>query len=87
MLEAMAMAKPVISTRTGALPGEIDVEKEGCGILVPPNDPAALARAMKTISDDPERAEAMGKAGRRLCENRYNIERYAADLHRFFENL
>ena len=87
LLEAMALGRPVIVTRTGAVPGEIDVEKEGCGLLVPPNDPAALARAMSAILENPARAEAMGQAGRRLCETRYNIVRFGDDLHRFFETL
>ena len=38
LLEVMAMARPVILTRTGALPTEIDVEKAGCGLHVPPED-------------------------------------------------
>ena len=87
LLEAMALARPVIVTQTGALASEIDVEKEGCGLAVPPNDPAAVVRAMKIISDDPARAKAMGLAGRRLCASRYDINRYAADLHQFFESL
>jgi hypothetical protein len=87
LLEAMALGRPVIATRTGALPGEIDVEKEGCGIWVPANDPDALAKAMEEIRTDPVRAEKMGRAGRRLCEERYNMDRYAVDLHRFFETL
>ena len=87
LLEAMAMARPVIVTRTGAVPTEIDVERAGCGLHVPPNDPAALATAIKTLADDPVRAKAMGEAGRRLVETRYNIQRYADDLHNFFELL
>lgn len=87
ILEAMALARPVIVTRTGALPGEIDVEQAGCGLFVPPNDPAALAAAIQYIAADPARAAAMGQAGRRLCEARYNIGRYARDLHEFFESL
>jgi glycosyltransferase involved in cell wall biosynthesis len=87
LLEVMAMARPVILTRTGALPSEIDVEREGCGLHVPPEDPDALARAIKTLASDPQRAKAMGERGRRLVETRYHIQRYADDLHHFFESL
>ena len=87
LLEAMAMARPVIVTRTGALPTEIDVEKAGCGLHVPPEDPAALAEAIKAMAGDPRRAQAMGEQGRRLAEGHYNVARYAAALHRFFESL
>jgi glycosyltransferase involved in cell wall biosynthesis len=87
LIEAMAMGRPVIVTRTGALPTEIDVEKVGCGLHVPPEDPAALAGAIQTLADDPERASAMGEAGRHLVETHYNIQRYSDGLHTFFESL
>jgi glycosyltransferase involved in cell wall biosynthesis len=81
------MARPVILTRTGALPTEIDVEKAGCGFFVPPEDPVALAEAIEALGNDPKRAEAMGQKGRELVERYYNIERFANDLHKFFESL
>lgn len=87
LLEAMALARPVIVTRTGALADELDVEKEGCGLHIPPGDGKALANAMRTLAENPAQAEAMGKAGRRLCETHYNIDRYASELHQFFEAL
>ena len=87
IIEVLAMARPIIMTNTGALPTEINVEKEGCGILVPPDDPEALAKAIEEVGNDPQKAEAMGKKGRQLAERYYNIERYAADLHAFFESL
>ena len=87
MIEAMALARPVIVTRTGALASEIDVEKERCGIHVPPNDPASLAAAMKWIIENPSKAQDMGRAGRKLCEKRYNLERFGTDLHGFFSKL
>lgn len=87
LIEALAMSQPIIITRTGALADEINVEREGCGFEIPPNDPAALATAMEAIMSDRSRAEAMGRASRKLCESHYNITRYADELHRFFESL
>jgi len=87
LIEAMAMARPVIVTRTGALPTEIDVEKVGCGLTVSPENPHLLAQAIEEIATNRIRAAAMGQRGRELCDVRYNIVRYAADLHRFFETL
>jgi glycosyltransferase involved in cell wall biosynthesis len=87
LIEAMAMAQPIILTRTGTLPAEIDIEKEGCGLFVPPNDPAALADAMRMLFENRAQAEAMGRASRRICERRYDINFYAANLHAFFESL
>jgi glycosyltransferase involved in cell wall biosynthesis len=87
LLEAMAMAQPVILTRTGAVPTEIDVEKVGCGLFVPPSDPEALSQAVKALARDPERARQMGLRGRELVESYYNMERFGRDLHQFFESL
>jgi glycosyltransferase involved in cell wall biosynthesis len=87
LIEAMAMGRPVIVTRTGALPVELDVEKAGCGLHVPAGDSQALAAAIETLAAQPERARIMGETGRRLCEKHYNSERYGRDLHAFFESL
>ena len=87
IVEVLAMARPVIVTRTGALPTEIDVEKASCKIFVPPENPDALAEAIDFLVDNPDTAEAMGQKGRELAERYYNIERYARDLHMFFKTL
>ncbi len=87
LIEAMAMARPVIVTRTGALPTELDVASAGCGLHVPANDPAALARAIDTLACDPALADRMGRTGRELVARHYNIQRYADELHRFFAAL
>ena len=61
-LEAMARAKPVIGCRVGGVP-EVVVDGE-TGLLVPPEDPHALAEAiLRLLRDDPLR-ERLGKAGR-----------------------
>jgi glycosyltransferase involved in cell wall biosynthesis len=87
LIEAMSIARPVIVTRTGALPSEIDVERAGCGLHVPPEDPVALGEAIEALASDRKRAEAMGKKGRQLAESKYNINRYAVELHQFLESL
>lgn len=57
--EAMACGVPVVSTTGGALP-----EVAGdAAMLVPPKDPEALAGAIEELLDNPERANALGKAG------------------------
>jgi glycosyltransferase involved in cell wall biosynthesis len=86
-IEAMAMARPVIVTRTGAMPCILDLEQRHCGLAVPPQNPEALAEAMRFMVENPSKAAEMGAAGRRHCESYFNIERYAADLHALFESL
>src|SRR6478672_2614847 len=83
LVEVMAMARPVIITRTPALAAEIDVEGVGWGLFVPMEDPGALSEAIDFLGDNPSQAEEMGRRGRRLAERHYNMERYARDLHKF----
>ncbi|MDH5671537.1 MAG: glycosyltransferase family 4 protein [Myxococcales bacterium] len=74
--EAMACEVPVVSTLAGALP-EV-VGKDGCcGLLVPPADGKALARAIATLLDDPERGRRMGKAGRERVLEHFTWRRAA----------
>lgn len=69
LLEAMAMRRPIASTAVGAIP---DVLAEGReGLLTPPGDPQALARALERLILDPGLRRAMGAAGRRTVAARY----------------
>jgi glycosyltransferase involved in cell wall biosynthesis len=74
-LEAMARAVPVVASRVSALP-EIVAEGQ-TGLLVPPDDPGALADALATLLGDPARARALGQAGRRRLESEFSVERMA----------
>jgi len=61
-LEAMASRLPVVATD---VPGHRDVVTHGeTGLLVPPEDDKALAEAIESLLDDPERRARMGRAGR-----------------------
>jgi glycosyltransferase involved in cell wall biosynthesis len=57
--EAMACGVPVVSTTGGALPEVVG----DAGVLVPPRDPAALARAMADLLDHPQWAAKLGRLG------------------------
>lgn len=69
-LEANACGTPVIGARAGGVPDAI-VDGE-TGLLVPPDDPEALARAILELLGNPERALAMGNAGRQRVEADFN---------------
>jgi len=75
LLEAMLSARPVVATAVSSIP-EIVVDGE-TGLLVPPDDPAALAAAVSDLLDDPARASAMGEAGRARALTEFSVERMA----------
>ncbi len=62
LLEACACALPIVATAVGGN-GEI-VADGATGLIVPPEDPEALATGLQTLLDDPQHAAAMGDAGR-----------------------
>ncbi len=71
IMESMAVGKPMVATRVGGNP-EL-VEDGVTGLVVPPADSAALADAVGALLDDPARAMAMGKAARRVAEERFSV--------------
>lgn len=72
VLEAMAVGRAVVATRVGGVP---DVVVDGeTGLLVPPGDPAALARAIADLLSDASRRAAMGAAARRRVEALFSVE-------------
>jgi len=70
--EALACGTPVVATAVGAVPEVVTPE---VGLLVPPRDPAALARAIQALLDDPARRERMGAAGRERMVRHFSWER------------
>jgi glycosyltransferase involved in cell wall biosynthesis len=75
ILEAMAMGKAVICSRTR---GQSDVVVDGeTGLYVPPGDAATLRAAIQRLIASPEEAARMGRAGRRRVEELMSLERYA----------
>lgn len=70
LVEAMARAVPVISTDVAGIP---ELVRDGqTGLLVAPDDPAALATAMGRLLDDRELAARLGAAGRQLVAEDYD---------------
>ena len=59
-LECMALGRPLVATRVGALPELL--EEGACGILVPPKAPEALAEAMTTLLESPDEGDRLGEA-------------------------
>ncbi|GKS58658.1 glycosyl transferase family 1 [Nitrospira sp.] len=71
LVEAMAACLPVIATRVGGVPGVL--EDRRTGLLVPPADSGALARALVTHLQNPARARDMGLAAGLSIGTHYDV--------------
>ena len=76
LFEAMAAGTPIVATNSGGTP---EIVRDGIeGILVPPRDPAALARAIGALAADPGLRARLGAAGVARVAAEFTIERYVA---------
>jgi glycosyltransferase involved in cell wall biosynthesis len=76
VMESLSSSVPVVGTR---IRGTADLVQEGCGLLVPVGDTAALAGAMAWILDHPDEAREMGRRGRERMAD-YDVHKIIA-LH------
>ena len=84
-LEAMACGTAVVASRVGGIP-EVVADGE-TGLLVPPDDPAALAEAVNALLEDPGRAAAMGQAGRTRAVAEFSWPAVAAQTAALYAEL
>jgi glycosyltransferase involved in cell wall biosynthesis len=88
LFDAMAMARPIVSTSVSMIPEVLD----GCGLLVPPGEPRALRAVLEALLADPDRARELGRRARARCIERYSfasaravlvplIERFGSAAH------
>lgn len=83
VFEAMAMAKPIISTAMSDLP---EILKD-CGIIIRPGDIGALAENIQYILENPRIANMMGKKARKKCIKSYSYEAMARILIPVFQQF
>jgi glycosyltransferase involved in cell wall biosynthesis len=74
--EAMAVGLPVVATDVGDSRRLV----EGCGLIVPPRDAAALAEAICTLIHDPETARRLGAQGRRRMLQHHSVDQMIGEL-------
>jgi glycosyltransferase involved in cell wall biosynthesis len=85
VLEAMMVALPVVATDVGSI-SEAIIDGAN-GLLVPPDDPGALAAALRALVDDPERRALMGATGRALARYRFDVGRMARAYEALYDEL
>jgi glycosyltransferase involved in cell wall biosynthesis len=85
LLQALAMGKPVVATRTGGIP-EVIVPEE-TGLLVPPRDSLALAQAMSRLARDAALREVLSRRGPKLVASRYSLEQMAEALEALYAEI
>ncbi|MDE3049551.1 MAG: glycosyltransferase [Nitrospirota bacterium] len=83
LLEALAMGCPVVASRVNGVPELIEDHKTG--LLVPPRDPQALARAILDMLSDPAAASKLGADGRALVQERFTVDRMVANTTAIFD--
>lgn len=85
LLEAMAVGLPVVATDVGGNP---EVIVDGItGLLVPPNDPESMAKAIIEILSNEKLSREMGLAGRKKIEEKFSLERMTLEYIDIYKSL
>jgi glycosyltransferase involved in cell wall biosynthesis len=83
ILQAQAMARPVIATTIGGIP---EVVEDGVtGLLIPPREAGALAEKIRMVLDDPSLAKRLGLAARAHIEKNYSLDAMGQRLLAIYE--
>jgi len=85
LLEAMAMARPVVATAVGGIPQVLEDGRSG--LLVAPGSPQELSRGLLRLLDDPDLARRLGSAGREVVQRRYGAARMHRDVLAVYRSL
>ena len=85
VLEAMAIGKPVIGSKIGGIPEQIDNGKTG--LLFDMGNVVELAKKIKLLSDNKNMRTRMGKAARKKVEKEYALDLHCTTLLNIYEDL
>lgn len=83
LIQGLAAGLPAVASDVG---GVSEIVSEGCGLLVAPDDPQALAKAIQALVDDPGARSSMGAAAQRRFGNEFAADIWVARLRRLYED-
>lgn len=78
VVEALALGLPIICSRNPQMP--LDIEKEGCGLLVDYGDVEGWERAIRYIAEHPGEVRRMGERSRQVAERTFNIRQCTREM-------
>ena len=84
-LESLAAGTPVVASDTGGLP-EI-IQDQVSGLIVPPKQPAAIAKAVIELANDPDRRTKMGQAGKSFVFERFDPKMLSKQVEAIYERV
>jgi len=84
-LEAMAMAKPIVATNIDGITEQITDGVDG--ILVPPKNPSALAKAAIRVLNDRKLATTIGLSARKRVEQEFSVEKMVSETEKVYLSL
>ena len=85
LLEGMLAGTPIVAARSGGIP---EVVQDGLnGLLVDFNDELALSLAILRLLREPSLAASCVQAGRRACQQRFNLDRYMRKLEDIYDSV
>jgi glycosyltransferase involved in cell wall biosynthesis len=85
VLEYLAAGLPTVATRVG---GNAEILRDGqTGLLVPPEDSAALAEALLRFLREPEFAARLGTKGREYVVSEFSVQRMVSNTDQLYSEL
>lgn len=83
LIEAMAAGLPVVATGVGGVPAI--VQDQVNGLLVPPQEPVALANAIRSLLAQPERRRQLGEAAQRSIGERFSVQGMVKSIESLYQ--
>ncbi len=85
VVEGMAAGKPVIATAAG---GVLDIiEDQVTGLLVPPKNASAMAKAICQLLENQTQAKALGQSAQRQARDRFSVKQHVASVERIYQKI